>query len=225
MPCSGNGSSGCGGKHKKLPNDCRVAEDPGSFNGKIVQGGKSTDQFFFTAADGQRVCASDMAFTEELTPGRTGISRRASLNAADVVVKIADIFKHPELELELTHEGDVYKRLRALQGVVIPRLVTYGRFAEDFLCGLATADSGVDATHFDPDATFTAKALQALRMVHELGVLHGDIKRANILRNTAGDPMLVDFAMAKVLAGSSPPEDISAMQEEEVQQLMEALST
>ena len=54
-----------------------------------------------------------------------------------MVVKIADIFKHPELELELTHEGDVYERLRALQGVVIPRLVAYGRFAEGFFVRLS----------------------------------------------------------------------------------------
>jgi len=225
VPCSDTGE--CSG-HKKLPPQCDVTADPGRAKGtdKVAKGDAGNiKQLFFKAADGQHVFASDMVFTEELAPGRTGISRRASLDAADVVVKIADIYKHPELELELTHEGDVYERLRALQGVVIPRLVTYGRFAEDFLCGLATADSGVDATHFDPDATFTDKALLALRMVHELGVLHGDIKRANILRNTAGDPILVDFAMAKVLVGSSPPEDISAMQEEEVQQLKEALST
>ena len=93
------------------------------------------------------------------------------------------------------------------------------------MCGLATSDSGIDATHFDPDVTFTDKALRALDLVHGLGVLHGDIKRANILRNANGNPVLVDFAMAKVLGDSSPPEDIIAMQEQEVEQLKEALST
>jgi hypothetical protein len=59
--------------------------------------------------------------------GRTGsvwkaVVRLGKAETVDVVLKIADVLKCPELEEELLFEAQVYKKLESLQGKCIPRL-------------------------------------------------------------------------------------------------------
>jgi hypothetical protein len=198
VPCDGKGA--CKGEvnaHVKVPAACSVKDDPGkpSTNNDQVD----TSKHFFSPSDKDSATSVvDIAFTGSLPSGRTGSTRRASLGGENVVIKIADIFKHPEIEDELDHEALVYDRMVSLQGTVIPKLVSQGRFAEEFLCGLATSDEGCDANSFEPDENFRRDAVEALGKIHSLGIIHGDIKRGNILKAKDGRPVIIDFGNAQL---------------------------
>eukprot|EP00515_Schizochytrium_aggregatum_P008490 CAMPEP_0202073612 /NCGR_PEP_ID=MMETSP0964-20121228/3141_1 /ASSEMBLY_ACC=CAM_ASM_000500 /TAXON_ID=4773 /ORGANISM="Schizochytrium aggregatum, Strain ATCC28209" /LENGTH=218 /DNA_ID=CAMNT_0048640723 /DNA_START=69 /DNA_END=725 /DNA_ORIENTATION=- len=143
----------------------------------------------------------DFPLVEILEGGRTGHARRSLFRNAPVVTKVADIFKRPYLLDELENEEIAYGRLEDVQGEAVPRLVSSGLFREGFLYGLTTSDGGVDGNAVD---TFTPamvdQAVAKLRMLHDRGVLHGDVRRANVLYDQATDKvMLVDLAQARVL--------------------------
>ena len=46
-----------------------------------------------------------------------------------------------------------------------------------------------------------AKALHALAFLHSHGIIHRDLKPDNLLLDTAGDPIIADFSLAKVVGG------------------------
>ncbi len=51
-------------------------------------------------------------------------------------------------------------------------------------------------------AELTAKIARALHHAHERGVLHRDVKPGNILLDGAGEPLLADFGLAKVVTAN-----------------------
>lgn len=52
-------------------------------------------------------------------------------------------------------------------------------------------------------ATIILKLARAVHHAHERGVLHRDIKPGNVLLDAAGEPLLADFGLAKLLDGDS----------------------
>jgi len=48
------------------------------------------------------------------------------------------------------------------------------------------------------------KARTVLEQIHLKGVLHGDVRKENILRNTKGDPVFIDFGLSKLLPANTP---------------------
>ncbi len=52
---------------------------------------------------------------------------------------------------------------------------------------------------------FFADLKALVRAMHERGVSHGDLRRGNILRDTAGRPVLVDFATGVMTTGAFAP--------------------
>jgi len=120
------------------------------------------------------------------------------------VLKLANIYKAPELEDELLHEALIYDKLQDLQGKSIPNLLGRGRFSEELLFGLLTSDEGVDASQIEPDLFFVEKARNLLQQIHAKGVLHGDVRKENVLRNTNGDPVFIDFGLSKLIPTNTP---------------------
>jgi len=148
---------------------------------------------------------NDLEMGEFIGVYRSGSARRASLPKGNAgVLKLADISKNPELEDELSQEALIYDRLQDLQGKSIPNLLGHGRFSEQFLVGLLTSDEGVDTSQIEPDRSFVKKARTVLEQIHLKGVLHGDVRKENILRNTKGDPVFIDFGLSKLVPANTP---------------------
>ena len=49
---------------------------------------------------------------------------------------------------------------------------------------------------------FTSKSADGLDYAHEKGLIHRDIKPANIIINLQGDPIVMDFGIAKIIGGT-----------------------
>ena len=56
-------------------------------------------------------------------------------------------------------------------------------------------------------ADLCKQLLQALKHMHDKGVVHRDLKPENVLYSDDGHPLLADFGVGKRLRGSVPPED------------------
>ena len=210
--CIGKFSSGvlvsCTDKeceHNRLPTECSVAHRQSGCKPRGTDVGTKV-RFVDSSSPSESLSVHDLEMGEFIGRFRSGSARRASLprGGAEGVLKLADIFKSPELEDELLHEAVVYGRLKDLQGKSVPRLLASGRFTEDFLFGVMTSDEGIDATNFEADDAFVSKAMEALGQIHALGVLHKDIRKENILRNAAGDPVFIDFSLSEVAPTITP---------------------
>ena len=205
------------GTHRVLPKNCNVKPDSSKTNdeGK-TQGGS----FFKFGNSVGPISILDVPNGNTLPNGRTGSTRRTSLGHTNVVLKVADIFKRPEIDSELIKEALVYEQLKELQGKVIPKLVAHGHFKEGILHGFATSDCGTDLDNVkDLTLQFKSDAVKALQAIHEKGVLHNDIKYGNILENQNGNPMFIDFAMSEIISAGTNKEEFKKRQQDELEQL------
>ena len=64
---------------------------------------------------------------------------------------------------------------------------------------------------FDEILAIFIKVCTAIEFAHQNLVIHRDIKPANIVVNAKGEPMLLDFGIAKVLQPTPPDNDTSTM--------------
>ncbi len=97
--------------------------------------------------------------------------------------------------LEFLHKKQV-PNLVNLHGLTLAFFDQFtGGFLELELCGGSAFDRNVYST--PKLVTHTLKTLESLSYMHELGLVHGDIKPSNILVNPSGDLRLIDLATAR----------------------------
>ncbi|KAG0219607.1 hypothetical protein BGW41_008205, partial [Actinomortierella wolfii] len=116
-----------------------------------------------------------------ITYGEGARTFRATWMNEDIVVKKADIWNQHLVADELEHEATVYEALRTLQGRYVPKLKLAG-IADGMEMILVTELTGTDLHDGRLNASDQNKIREALSAIHDLGVLHGDIRPENITR-------------------------------------------
>ncbi|EFJ19569.1 hypothetical protein SELMODRAFT_418936 [Selaginella moellendorffii] len=93
-------------------------------------------------------------------------------------------------------EFRVYRRLKPLQGLHVPRLIALGRIAHTSIISLVLTDEAgsdvVKELQGRQGMLVRRKIVQALSEIHNLMVLHNDVKLSNILWS-GGDAKFIDF--------------------------------
>jgi transcriptional regulator with GAF, ATPase, and Fis domain/serine/threonine protein kinase len=105
--------------------------------------------------------------------------------------------------------------LSALEGLGLPRVLRFGRLTDadqpyvlrELIPGQSLdqviANAPVRALHA------LAQIADQLTILHRVGVLHGDIKPANVICRDAGPATLVDFGLASHFAGKASPHGLT----------------
>ncbi|KAG8887163.1 hypothetical protein FRB98_000419 [Tulasnella sp. 332] len=79
----------------------------------------------------------------------------------------------------------------------------FGRFDEfDIVSASAAVEIGVVVLWLKNYFTQTRGIARGLAYLHDRGVIHGDLKAANVLLDDSVNPMLSDFGMSKVMEGT-----------------------
>ena len=113
------------------------------------------------------------------------------------------------------HEAEALVRefvtLSALEGLGLPRVVRFGRLTDSdkpYVLRELIAGSSLDQVIVGaPGRALSALAQVAdqLTVLHRIGILHGDIKPANVICRDTGPATLVDFGLASHYKGKGSP--------------------
>ncbi len=102
--------------------------------------------------------------------------------------------------------GVLYIAMRHLEGLDLATLLDRARSIRSSGGTVAPTDPPIVADlcagRHDPIVAFVEKIARAAAAAHDAGVIHRDIKPANVIVTAAGEPVLVDFGLARDLEGS-----------------------
>ncbi|MBM3999521.1 MAG: hypothetical protein FJ297_08290 [Planctomycetes bacterium] len=120
----------------------------------------------------------------------------------DVAVKIprAEQIEEPGAEARLLREARMSARLRHPAIVPIHEVATDGRMmyiVYEYIRG-PSLEKRIAASlpTFQEAAEWTARLADALDAAHRIGIVHRDVKSANVVLDDEGRPMLTDFGLA-----------------------------
>jgi len=136
--------------------------------------------------------------------GGMGIVYLAERGGRDYAVKVLDLTAgalEPEAIARFHREGEA---LRTLRGPGIPRFFEMGRSDDQLFVVMEYVPgesllSVVERGPLDPAAVehLMDEVLAALETIHAAGVVHRDVKPANVIMTAHGSAVLVDFGLAK----------------------------
>ncbi|KAF9153954.1 hypothetical protein BG015_002260 [Linnemannia schmuckeri] len=130
---------------------------------------------------------------------------KASWQGRNVVVKKCDLWNERPIAQELKHEARIYQVLRTLQGRYIPTL-RIAAVADGMEVVLVTDFVGCDISRVRLDNADQGKIRAALSAIHDLGVVHGDLRPQNILVQRDGSTSsfyFVDFGLSRITTDKS----------------------
>ena len=104
-------------------------------------------------------------------------------------------------QLKGLHSARFHQEGRALAALNHPNICTLHDVGPDYLVMEYIEGTPLRGPLPLPEALrFASQIAAALGVAHGKGILHRDLKPANILVNEGGEPKLLDFGIAKVLA-------------------------
>jgi predicted Ser/Thr protein kinase len=139
---------------------------------------------------------TDFEFKSILGTGQSGKTLLCKFRSEMIALKSIDLYKRANFLNKMLKEVEIYKDLADIQGKYIPKLVCYGYYGGglSFIMGMTIV--GTTLNHHKITKQQRSIALDALKAVHDHGILHNDIREENILVNDKGDMYLIDFGMA-----------------------------
>jgi len=178
-PCPGCSRSGA----EPRCTFCGVARTAGGYRvDRILGQGASGRVYRATAPDGAVVALKELQFST--VPGAQQI------DAFEREAATLKTLHHPRIPRFIAsfHEGDgvqlrLYLAAEFIEGESLAARIARGPLCESELRDIAT------------------QALQVLVYLHQLGLLHRDIKPDNFIVRPGGDLVLVDFGSARRLSG------------------------
>ncbi|KAG0253177.1 hypothetical protein DFQ27_007628 [Actinomortierella ambigua] len=149
-----------------------------------------------------RVALPDFEGMELISYNERARTYKALWQGRAVVLKKCDIWNEDSVAEELKNEARIYKKLQTLQGRYIPKLLLAG-VADGVEMVLVTESVGTDVSQELLDDSALVKIREAMAAIHELGVVHGDIRLENIVMQDHGPNAkfyFVDFGFSDFTA-------------------------
>ncbi|KIW85482.1 hypothetical protein Z517_00873 [Fonsecaea pedrosoi CBS 271.37] len=154
----------------------------------------------------RQILRKDLEYCEELYLwGARGVLYRLRLPHWGYTVVAKGT--RPEFVMDLQHEAKIYSKLRSIQGIHVP--VYLGSYTLDRPLQYAGSVSivhlmvlsfgGYSLNHLRKTPATTDTAIDGLRAIHKLGILHHDVARRNMLWDPmTGRIIWHDFGQARV---------------------------
>ncbi len=149
----------------------------------------------------------DYQLYDEIGRGGMGVIYRAQHRRlhrpAAVKLLLAGEFAQPAFIERFKVEAQLLARLRHPHIVSVYEVgeedgLAY--YAMELIHGTPLLPPVPGAVDWKREALFMAQVARAVDYAHEQGVLHRDLKPSNILRTDAGEPRVMDFGLARLLA-------------------------
>jgi serine/threonine protein kinase len=95
----------------------------------------------------------------------------------------------------LKKEAKIYRLLREIDG--IPQLFDYGTAGRYAFLAMTLIEKRTEPISLAFLSTITPQLVEILRHIHTIGIIHCDIKPANIVISKGGKPYFVDFGLSR----------------------------